>query len=131
MAATHMPEVSGGQVLLQGFGIKLPPLSQLEWQSLRPGVAIHVLHRDQGGDIRAALLRYESGAQVPAHWHDGLEYIFVLEGMQSDERGEYPAGTLVLNPPGSRHAIVSPGGCIVLIIWERPVRFETSGAESP
>ncbi len=118
-------------MLLKGFGVKLPPLSQLEWQTLRPGVAIHALHRDPSGDIRAALLRYESGAQVAAHWHDGLEYIFVLEGSQSDERGDYPAGTLVMNPPGSRHAVVSPGGCTVLIIWERPVRFESSGEGSP
>ena len=42
-----------------------------------------------------ALLRYEPGASVPKHQHKGLETILVLEGEQSDERGNYPAGSLV------------------------------------
>ncbi len=121
-----MPDAAGGQVLLQGLDIRPAEISRISWRPLRPGVAIHVLHRDPRGDVRAALLRYAPGASVPAHWHDAPEYILVLDGAQSDEHGEYRAGTLVLNPPGSRHAVTSAGGCTVLAIWERPVRFEAS-----
>jgi len=30
--------------------------------------------------------------------------VYVLSGTQRDERGVYPAGTHVVNPPGSIHA---------------------------
>ncbi len=74
-------------------------------------------------DPAVALLRYAPGASVPRHVHTGLETILVLEGVQSDERGHYPAGTLVLNPAGTVHSVWSREGCVVLIQWERPVRF--------
>jgi anti-sigma factor ChrR (cupin superfamily) len=33
----------------------------------------------------------------------------------SDESGDFPAGTYVRNPPGSRHAPSSAPGCIILV----------------
>lgn len=68
-----------------------------------------------------ALLRYAAGARVPRHRHTGLETVLVLDGIQSDERGDYPVGTLMVNPEGSEHSVWSDGGCVVLIQWERPV----------
>jgi anti-sigma factor ChrR (cupin superfamily) len=75
------------------------------------------------GAPAVALLRYAPGSGVPAHRHTGLETILVLEGAQSDERGRYPEGSLVLNPEGSTHRVWSDEGCVVLIQWERPVEF--------
>lgn len=72
---------------------------------------------------QVALLRYEAGASVPKHRHPGLETIIVLEGEQSDEYGDYPKGSFVINPPGSEHSVWSPDGCVVLIQWERAVEF--------
>ena len=93
------------------------------WQPFREGIEQVPLHEATPSGLRAALLRYAAGARVPAHEHVGYEYILVLEGAQEDERGCYPAGTLLVNPPGSRHAVRSAGGCVVLAIWERAVRF--------
>ena len=73
------------------------------------------------GYPKLALLRYAPGAAVPRHRHRGLETILVLEGSQSDEAGHYPAGSLMLNPEGTEHAVRSDEGCVVLIQWERPV----------
>lgn len=81
----------------------------------------------QSGTPAVALLRYAPGARVPRHLHTGLETILVLEGVQSDERGSYPVGTLVLNPEGSTHSVWSDPGCVVLIQWERPVQFTAPG----
>jgi len=39
----------------------------------------------------------------------------VLEGVFSDERGDYPSGTYVRNPPGSRHAPRSHPGCVIFV----------------
>ncbi|MEO8243474.1 MAG: cupin domain-containing protein [bacterium] len=75
------------------------------------------------GEPAVALLRYAPGAGVPAHRHNGLETILVLDGVQSDERGDYPAGTLMLNPAGSAHRVWSDMGCVVLIQWNRQVEF--------
>jgi len=72
-----------------------------------------------------ALLRYAPGAGVPRHRHPALETILVLEGVQSDERGDYPAGTLILNPAGTEHTVWSATGCTVLIQWNLPVEFVT------
>ncbi|MEM9005433.1 MAG: cupin domain-containing protein [Cyanobacteria bacterium P01_F01_bin.86] len=92
----------------------------LPWQPFRPGVEIHRLYGD-GAGAAAALLRYVPGAQVPQHDHTGYEHILVLSGSQRDAKGHYAAGTLVINPPGSNHEVISDEGCIVLIIWEKPV----------
>jgi len=95
---------------------------KLTWRHFAPGVQIHRLwgapHTRSG-----ALLRYAPGAKIPRHRHEGTERIYVLIGAQRDERGEYVAGAHVVNPPGSIHAVSSPEGCVVLAVWERPVRF--------
>jgi anti-sigma factor ChrR (cupin superfamily) len=101
----------------------------LKWEQLRPGVRIHVLYgaadggEERNGGAQAALLWYEAGASVPTHLHEGYEHIVVLAGAQQDERGRYEKGALVINPPGTSHSVSSPEGCVILIIWERPVRL--------
>lgn len=97
--------------------------AQLRWEPLRTGVEVAWLYREPDDGPAAAYLRYAPGARVPAHEHTGYETILVIAGAQSDGRGRYPAGTLAVNPPGSRHAVWSDEGCTVLIIWERQARF--------
>ena len=92
------------------------------WEKLRDGVEIYYLYQTLDGPS-AALIKYAVGAQVPLHTHQGYEHIFVLNGSQSDDVGDYQAGTLAINAPGSQHRVKSPQGCIVLAIWERPVAF--------
>jgi anti-sigma factor ChrR (cupin superfamily) len=101
-----------------------PDLAGLTFSPFRDGIGKATLYADPESGAEAAVLRYEPGAQVPVHRHVGTEYILVLEGSQEDERGVYRAGTLLVNPPGSRHAVRSPEGCIVLAIWTKPVVFE-------
>jgi anti-sigma factor ChrR (cupin superfamily) len=47
----------------------------------------------------------------------------VLAGSQSDGAVRYAEGSLLVSPPGSRHAISSLEGCVVLAIWQHPVRI--------
>ena len=94
------------------------------FEPFREGVEICHLRRS---DPAVALLRYAPGASVPRHRHTGLETILVLEGTQSDERGQYETGSLVLNPAGSEHSVWSDPGCVVLIQWERPVEMLDDG----
>ncbi len=108
----------------------LPNLIRGGWRTLdflpfRAGVDICELRR---GRPAVAVLRYAPGAAVPRHVHTGLETIVVLDGVQSDECGDYPAGSLILNPAGTAHSVWSRPGCVVLIHWEQPVRFCKEGA---
>jgi anti-sigma factor ChrR (cupin superfamily) len=95
----------------------------LVWEPFRPGVDRHVIYDCGPQGPMAALLRYEPRTSIPPHEHEGFEHILVLRGSQEDDRGRYEAGTLVVNPPGTRHHVRSSDGCTVLAIWEKPVRF--------
>lgn len=95
----------------------------LNWQAFRDGVELLALHGNPAEGCSCALLRYHLGAQIPRHLHIGMEFLLILRGSQRDERGEYHAGTFLINPANSSHAIVSDGGCVVLAVWEKPVRF--------
>ena len=92
----------------------------LPWKPFRDGIEISEIIT---GAPAVALLRYQPGASVPRHLHTGLETIIVLKGTQSDERGDYTAGSVILNPEGTTHAVWSTDGCVVLVQWQRPVEF--------
>ena len=94
-----------------------------DWKPLRPGVEVLRLFGDHEEGASTALLRYAPGARVPRHRHTGFELIVVLSGAQSDERGTYAAGSVIVNPEGDEHSVWSDEGCTILIVWERPVEF--------
>ena len=102
------------------------------WRAFREGIDILPLYGNPQvrGEASAALLRYSPGARVPLHAHGGYEHIIVLDGAQYDVQGTYGPGTCVISSPGSQHAVASENGCIVLAIWNQPVRFlpEPTGA---
>ena len=80
------------------------------------GVERKMLDRDGGEVARAtSLVRYAPGSFFEAHEHGGGEEFLVLEGVFSDEHGDYPAGTYVRNPPGSRHRPLSREGCTLFV----------------
>jgi anti-sigma factor ChrR (cupin superfamily) len=95
----------------------------LAWEPFREGVEIHRLYGDGISGPSAALLRYRAASRVPFHHHDGYEHILVLAGSQRDEFGVVSPGTLRIHPPGTGHEVTSEAGCLVLAIYEKPVRF--------
>lgn len=62
-----------------------------------------------------SVVRYEAGAGFPEHAHPLGEEILVLEGIFSDETGDYGPGNYLRNPPGSRHQPFSKEGCTILV----------------
>ena len=61
------------------------------------------------------IVRYQPGSKFEAHTHEFGEEILVLEGAFSDENGDYPAGTYMMNPPGSSHSPRSDYGCVLFV----------------
>jgi anti-sigma factor ChrR (cupin superfamily) len=96
---------------------------ELPWKYFRNGVDIHRLYGVDDVGPKAALLRFHPGGHVPLHEHTGYEHILILWGSQVDENSRAEAGTLIVNLPGTRHSVTSETGCIVLAIYEKPVRF--------
>jgi anti-sigma factor ChrR (cupin superfamily) len=84
------------------------------------GVERRMLDRIGGEVARAtSVVRYLPGSKFSSHVHGGGEEFIVLEGVFSDERGDYPAGTYVRNPPGSAHAPFSREGCTIFVkLWQ-------------
>lgn len=118
---------AGTRIVLQDLFSAGGNLGNVDWQPFHDGVEIHWLYSGDENSARAALLRYLPGARVPHHRHVGFEHIIVLAGTQADACGEYRAGTLLINAPGSDHAVFSDTGCIVLAIWEKPVDIQMQG----
>jgi len=89
----------------------------LPWvDSPMPGVARKMLERDGAEVARAtSLVRYAAGSRFERHEHGGGEEILVLDGVLSDEHGDYPAGSYLRNPPGSSHAPFSKSGCTLFV----------------
>jgi len=98
-------------------------LEHFNWEPFKEGVDIHRIYGEDHEGQAAALLRYEAGAKVPTHVHSGYEHILILSGSQTDGDAVYGKGTLMISAPGSQHRIVSDKGCIVLAIWQAPVKF--------
>lgn len=100
---------------------------EIPWKPFKDGVDIYRLYGDGISGPTAALLRFREEGKVPLHSHDGYEHIFVLAGSQRDQNSIATAGTLMINPPGTTHSVVSEAGCIVLAIYEKPVEFLPAG----
>ena len=76
------------------------------------GVDRRMLER-AGDEVAKAtsIVRYLPGSKFETHTHEFGEELFVLDGVFSDETGDYPAGTYIMNPPGSAHTPFSESGC--------------------
>ncbi|MBT8450287.1 MAG: cupin domain-containing protein [Gammaproteobacteria bacterium] len=91
---------------------------EYQWvPSPMPGVARMMLDRVGDEVARAtSLVRYVPNSQFSPHAHNGGEEFFVLEGVFSDEHGDYPAGTYVRNPIGTSHTPrIGEDGCVIFV----------------
>ncbi len=109
----------------------------MEWEaSPLPGVWRKPLAREAAEHGHTtSVVRYDPGSSFSAHAHPRGEEIFVLDGIFSDEHGDYPAGTYLRNPPGSSHSPRSEGGCELLVLLDQfgdsdgdTLRIDTRGA---
>jgi anti-sigma factor ChrR (cupin superfamily) len=91
--------------------------NELPWiASPQPGVERRMLDRIGDEVARAtSLVRYAPASIFEPHGHALGEEFLVLDGIFSDEHGDYPAGTYVRNPPGSYHSPRTEPGCVILV----------------
>ncbi len=102
--------------------------AEMEWEATDiPGVSQKLLERviDDEKGRETALIKVDPGTVFP---HDSLnqrEDIFVLEGLLSDEHGDYGQYTFILNPAGFTHTLSSKDGCVFYRKLRNPFRDQT------
>ena len=91
--------------------------SQEPWRaSPLPGVERRMLDRIGDEVARAtSIVRYAPNSFFSAHTHGGGEEFLVLEGVFSDEHGDYGPGAYIRNPPGTSHTPFSRDGCTIFV----------------
>lgn len=91
---------------------------ELPWAE-SPGKSVFRKRLEHWGPPEAgrvtSVVRYAPGSTFPSHPHPAGEEILVIEGVFSDEHGDYPAGTFAFNPEGFVHAPRSPQGCTLFV----------------
>jgi len=92
--------------------------NRMEW-TLSPSGSVwrkrvHLVGPPESGQV-TSVVRYEPHSRFPTHDHPEGEEIFVLGGVFSDEHGNWPAGTYLLNPEGFRHTPFSVPGCLLFV----------------
>ena len=90
----------------------------MEWTASPSGTVwrkrVHLVGPAESGQV-TSVVRYEPRSTFHAHAHPDGEEILVLEGVFSDEHGDWPVGTYLLNPEGFRHAPFSREGCVIFV----------------
>ena len=113
--------------------------ARVGWQS-SPSPSVWRKRLDLAGDPErsrvTSVVRYDPDSRFPSHPHPDGEEILVLEGVFSDEHGDYPAGSYLLNPEGFSHAPLSAAGCILFVklrqypgLDRRRIKFDTGAGE--
>jgi anti-sigma factor ChrR (cupin superfamily) len=84
------------------------------------GIERRMLERIGNEVARAtSIVRYAAKSRFTAHTHGGGEEFLVLDGVFSDEHGDFPAGSYVRNPPSSSHTPGSEQGCTIFVkLWQ-------------
>ena len=96
----------------------------LPWmETVYDGIEMKILFKDEARGLMTALFRWQAGAELPTHEHTDIEQSYVLEGSLCDDEGECGPGQYAWRPAGSVHKAWSPGGCLLIAIFQKPNRF--------
>lgn len=84
-----------------------------------PAIGVNRFMLDRIGNEKAratTIVEYNPNSKFSEHEHIGGEEFLVLKGTFKDKFGEFPAGTYVRNPIGSKHSPwVDEDGCVILV----------------
>ena len=74
-----------------------------------------VMPLSEFGTSHTAMVRWAPETYFNPHRHYGGEEIYVVEGVFSDEHGNYPQGSWIRSPHLSQHKPFSVEGCLILV----------------
>ncbi len=92
--------------------------SDEKWR-LSPSDGVKRLYLDRANfseyTSATSIVKFDKNSQFSGHTHQNGEEFFVLDGIFSDEHGDYPKGTYVRNPHDSCHSPFSKDGCKIFV----------------
>ena len=96
-------------------------LNEEQWvNSPSDGVSRFPLEREsEESGHTTSFVKFAPDSFFPKHTHPQGEEIYVLDGIFSDENGDYPAGSYIRNPPGSSHSPFTKQGCTLFVKLEQ------------
>ena len=94
----------------------------MEWRNVREGVSAKHLAKDPERGLQMDLMKIEPGFVDVTHYHNGFEWVYVLDGCLEDEKGKHVKGDFLLNEKDAEHRPFSKEGCLLLIVWCGSVR---------
>jgi anti-sigma factor ChrR (cupin superfamily) len=80
---------------------------------------VHLEREAEESGHTTSFVKFAPDSYFPPHTHPQGEEIYVLEGVFSDENGDYPAGTYLRNPPDSSHKPFTKEGCTLFVKLEQ------------
>ena len=97
--------------------VALSLAQEQQWvESPSDGVTrVHLEREAQEAGHTTSFVRFAPGSRFSRHTHPQGEEIYVIDGVFSDEHGDYPAGTYIRNPPGSSHSPFTDQGCTLFV----------------
>ncbi|MDO9564601.1 MAG: ChrR family anti-sigma-E factor [Bradyrhizobium sp.] len=101
-------------------------LTDLHWKRLAPRVQqISIATLDKRSQAR--LLRFQSGAKVPSHGHNGRELTLILTGTLCDRNTVLHRGDIAETDESTEHQPFAGAGedCICLAVTDAPLRFKS------
>ncbi|MCC0177865.1 cupin domain-containing protein [Waterburya agarophytonicola K14] len=87
-------------------------------QGIFPGISACELWQGKTGS-KAAIVEIKPGGKWQGFdiHETSSEEIFVVEGIFNDGEKDYPAGTFIHNPIGSKHIPQSSTGCLLFVFY--------------
>lgn len=93
-------------------------INSMDWQPSPSNTVfrkrLHLVGAPESGQVTSVVM-YEKDSEFSAHAHPGGEEILVLAGTFSDDRGDFHAGTYLLNPEGYSHTPYSKEGGVIFV----------------
>jgi len=93
-------------------------MANVGWVPVRNGIERKALAKDPEKGLQADLMRIKPNFVDRPHTHDGFEWVYVLEGELSDDKGVHRKGDFLVNTTvGVHQPRTGPEGCTLLIVW--------------
>jgi quercetin dioxygenase-like cupin family protein len=91
--------------------------SEPDWEAVAPGIECKLLATDTERHRVSMLVRLAPGASYPAHTHEGVEELHLLDGELWIDARKLVPGDYNYGPPGaSDHRVWSETGCTCVLV---------------
>ena len=93
-------------------------LDHISWEVLREHVFHKSLAKDEKRGFKMDLIKIEPRVTLEKHLHPDVEWVYVVQGSLSDERGTYSSGDFFINGKDSVHTVsVGDEGVQIIACW--------------